>query len=132
MSTRTMPPTCKSVKLSFNTMTDTIIATGNSIALKIDTSPPPTLGAAMENNKIGKIIPNMPSAKPYFQSPAVSCPFQIISGDSKSEMMINDTIDTMKVRPIVVIPDTGRELICKNAAKLNAADKPSTQPCQAI
>ena len=120
------------VKFSLSTITETVMATGSSIALKIDTSPPPTFGAAMENNKIGKIMPNKPSAKPNFQSPADNCPFHKISGDKKIETTASDTIDKINVRPMVVIPLTGYEFTCKKAAKLNAAAKPSAQPCHGI
>ena len=127
-----MPKNWSDVSVSFSTITDAKIATGSSIALKIEANPPPTFGTANENNKIGKIIPNRPSAKPYFQSPAFSCPFQMISGDKKMLMTMSATADTINVRVIVVTPTTWRVLIWIKIEKLSAAAKPSTHPCHGI
>ena len=44
-----IPTTCKDVSVSLNKRTDTVIATGSSIALKIDVIAVPTFGTAIEN-----------------------------------------------------------------------------------
>ena len=127
-----MPKSWSIVRVSCSTITDAKIATGSSIALKIDANPPPTFGIANENNIIGKITPNRPSARPYFHSPALSCPFQMISGDKKMLMTMSAIADTINVRVIVVTPVTWRALIWIKIEKLSAAAKPNAQPCQGI
>ena len=72
INTKTIPAICSPVIVSGNSQTDTLTATGSSIALKIDARPPPTFGTAIDNSKIGKIIPNKPRIRPYFHKPPVS------------------------------------------------------------
>ena len=106
-------------------MTDAIIATGNSMALKIEDSAPPTFGTAMESSKIGKIMPKIPNIIPKIHKFVLNnVPFQIISGDKKMEIMINATSDIRKVRVTVGIPSICLEFIWINMAKLVAASNP--------
>ena len=104
--TNTIPSTCKTVRDSCNTMTETITATGSSIALNIDVNAPPTFGAAIENNIIGKTIPNKPSAKPCTQRPLASFPFQMISGFRTKLITVNAIMDIMNAREIFDTPST--------------------------
>ena len=127
-----MPKNWSNVSVSFSKQTDAKIATGSSIALKIEANPPPTFGIAYANNIIGKITPNRPSNRPYFHSPALSCPFQMISGVEKILITISAIADTMNVRVMIVTPVTWRALIWILIEKLRAAAKPNAQPCQGI
>lgn len=63
-NTNRIPPTCSMVSFSCSTIIEVIIATGNSVALKIDARPPPTLGMEIVNNKIGNMIPKNPRVNP--------------------------------------------------------------------